>query len=877
MTGGLRADHRQHFRDDGWKEEEIDLAVQEYGVRSVSQEEAVALLGFSQTSGGYPVTSGIWFPFDDKGFGQLRLDAPGDGGPKYLSPSKKKARPCVWRPKGVKTLADLKSVTEGWKDAFIGTIRGGQPIGAIAGVSHVPTTLLKGAGLTLVFDSDGLSNANVAQALIKGGLHLGGKIALIPQSAGEKAGFTEFFNAGFGQEDFNNLLAGAAKPRKFLLDWLDYLLAAPLPKHCDTEPRLYTRLWQLSWLISRDCVDLKARIETFCLAHSREHGAKLSKPDIRSLRNLALAQFFKVEVAQKIEARKKEVRIPKGYAAWATKDCFDGLIGLGPRGSIVLPQAGKLAAAMEHSWGRELQYRSDLAGFYAYGRTIPGLWERVSDREVKELVQRELDAAGAAGEYGQTAVDSTVVLLSQRVAVRRWPSSVGLVPFPNGVLRLSDKTLLAHSPAYGLTWQLPYPYTPGATCDPIVDWLTWAVEDDASVVQLLRACLKAIVLGRTDFQRYLELIGPGGTGKGTFIRLVQALVGITNTVSTSLSRIANSRFETSRFLGKRLIFIPDADYNPTAVDTLKQMTGGDHLPLERKNENPDYNDGFTLEGLVLVATNKETIPSDRTNALFRRRIPIYFSRVVPEGERRCLLDFGPDGKAKGDFLECLPGLFNWVLDLPDELMEAYIKTPLEYVRSIGGFQADSLLNTDSMAQWIEEWVVYEPGAWTQIGNKGQSSKTYLYPSYCAYCEGANIKAVGLPTFVKQFESLFSHQLGLETKRGRLNSSTGNGFYEVRLRKTQTEPVGQDVYGPSEEVPVEEAPLTVSRALRGKITHPGKPLSGGDLTRFLNLNCDDPDIYQSELTCLTPEQVDYLYQELPELKPQPNEVNGHARH
>jgi len=871
MTGRLREDHRQHFRDDGWKKEEIDLAVQEYGVRSVSQEEAVALLGFSHTSGGYPVTSGIWFPFDDKGFGQLRLDDHGNGGPKYLSPSKKKARPCVWRPRGVKTLADLKAVTEGWKDAFIGTIRGGQPIGAIAGVSHVPTTLIKGAGLTLVFDSDGLSNANVAQALIKGGLHLGGKIALIPQSAGEKAGFTEFFNAGFGQEDFNNLLAGAAKPRKFLLDWLDYLLAAPLPKHCDTEPRLYTRLWQLSWLISRDYVDLKARIETFCLAHSRERGAKLSKPDIRSLRNLALAQFFKVEVAQKLEARKKEVRVPKGYGAWVTKDCFDGLIGLGPRGSIVLPQAGKLAAAMEHSWGRELQYRSDLAGFYAYGRTIPGLWERVSDREVKELVQRELDAAGAAGEYGQTAVDSTVVLLSQRVAVRRWPSSVGLVPFPNGVLRLSDKTLLAHSPAYGLTWQLPYPYTPGATCDPIVDWLTWAVGDDASVVQLLRACLKAIVLGRTDFQRYLELIGPGGTGKGTFIRLVQALVGTSNTVSTSLSRIANSRFETSRFVSKRLVFIPDADYNPTAVDTLKQMTGGDHLPLERKNENSDYNDGFTLEGWVLVATNKETIPSDGTNALFRRRIPIYFNRVVPEGDRRCLLDFGPNGVAKGDFLDYLPGLFNWVLALPDELIEAYIKTPLEYVRSIGGFQADSLLNTDSLAGWVEDWVVYEPGEWTQIGNNGQSSKDYLYPSYVTYCEGANIKPVGLPKFSERLKSLLVNQVGLDVRKDRLNNSTGQGFFNIRLRQTKPEPTTEDLYGPTTEVPVEDSPQTVSRALRGQIGGNGEPLCQTDLARLLNLSCDDPATYQAELARLSPTELDYLYRELPELRPR--EVSG----
>lgn len=227
-----------------------------------------------------------------------------------LSPSNKKAGTGIWTP-GV-ALAELKAVTEGVKDGLIGTIEGGQPVGAIAGVTHVEKVLPKGSGINLVFDSDGYGNANVTQALIKGGLHLGGKIALIPLAAGDKAGFTEFFNAGFGKEDFDNLLAGGVTPRKFLLNWLDYLLTAPLPKHCDTAPQLYKRLWRLAWWIDRDCVDLTARIEAFCLAHSQANGAKLSKPAVRSLRKLALAPLLKVESAEEIEARKKEAKLPRG-------------------------------------------------------------------------------------------------------------------------------------------------------------------------------------------------------------------------------------------------------------------------------------------------------------------------------------------------------------------------------------------------------------------------------------------------------------------------------------------------------------------------------------------------------------------------------------
>lgn len=851
----LNKTHKKHFVDEGWTPEEIDIAVKQYDVRSVSQHEAIALLGYYRN-----VTSGIWFPFGGD-FGQLRLDAPGRGVPKYLSPCKGKATPRAWVPTGC-TVHTVGVFTEGWKDAFLATVRGGKPVGAVAGVSHVPSVLPQGLGASVVFDSDGSQNANVAQALVKAGLHLKGKIALIPKDAGDKAGFTEFFKAGYGQAGFDKLLASAQDPHQFFLDWLNYLEPSPLPKHCDTLSQLYKKLWRLTWYLDRHCPELRSRVEAFCLKHSRANGAMLSKPEVRSQRGMALRPYFEAETQRQLAERKAAA--PQVTGSWSVKNCFDAAVNLTRKGKVELPPAGKLAALMESAWGETLCYRLDFSSFYICGRMAPGLWERVSDREVKELVQRELDAGGAAGEYGQTAVDSTVALLNQRVGVRSWPKAYGLLPFRNGVLRLSDSHLLAHSPAYGFTWQLPYDYLLGATCGPVIDWLKWAVDGEDSVVQLIRACLKAMVLGRTDFQRFLEIIGPGGTGKGTLIRLIQALLGRSNTVSTSLSRIANSRFETSRFMGKRLIFIPDADYNPTAVDVLKQLTGEDYIPWERKGENADYTDGFTLDGWVMVATNKEVVASDHTNALFRRRIPIYFTRVVPEGDRRPMLDFAHDGTLSGDLAPYLPGVFNWVLAMPDELMEAYIKTPRQYVGAMGKFQAESLLQTSSLAGWVNENVVSEPSAWTKVGDKSNPRADCLYPNYLAYCEAGNVKPLSLSKFSEALENLLQKQLGLEAGKRR-DRIKGQGFYGIRLVKTETAPATGDVYGPTIHTPIEDAPLTVERALGGLLGQTNQPLSDNELNRLLNLFYDDPNTYQAELRRLTPAQSDYLYRQVPELR------------
>jgi len=105
--------HADHLRSEGLTDADIAWMARTTGVRSISQYEAKES-GFSVESGG-----GLMFPFTAD-FAQLRTDNPPIRGGKlckYLTQTRRTSK--AWMPDGVKVL------TEGAKDAYAGTLRGG--------------------------------------------------------------------------------------------------------------------------------------------------------------------------------------------------------------------------------------------------------------------------------------------------------------------------------------------------------------------------------------------------------------------------------------------------------------------------------------------------------------------------------------------------------------------------------------------------------------------------------------------------------------------------------------------------------------------------------------------------------------------------------
>lgn len=439
-------------------------------------------------------------------------------------------------------------------------------------------------------------------------------------------------------------------------------------------------------------------------------------------------------------------------------------------GTVKTPKPVVIAAELAEKYRDRLCFDTESKRWHHYGLKQQGVWQPMFDEEVELVVQAELDQRqDTAGNYGFSYVVNILRLLSARLLVKEWNEQPGLLPLQNGVLELSTRKLLPHSPGYRFRWCLPFDFNPLETCNPIEEWLLEVMNGDRSMVELLRAYLSAIVKGRTDLQRFLECVGPGGTGKSTLILLATALVGQQNTFSTELKHLENNRFEPAGIYGKRLVVVTDSERYGGSVAVFKALTGGDMLRYERKGIQ--QGNGFVPTAMVMLAANETVQSSDYTSGLERRRLTVPFTHQVAPEKRRDL---------QSEFKPYLPGLLNWVLDISDERVTELVRNTARSVPSLRRMQAETLCEANPLAAWLDARVIYTEGAETFVGTREFRPEEYLYPSYATYCEATGSKPVALNRFSSLLLDLCRSQLHLEVTKQR-DRQRGAFFTGLKLR------------------------------------------------------------------------------------------------
>jgi putative DNA primase/helicase len=392
------------------------------------------------------------------------------------------------------------------------------------------------------------------------------------------------------------------------------------------------------------------------------------------------------------------------------------------------------------------------------------IWQKTNLTNARSLAEDAIQPlrSGFAAGY----LTGVLTFLESRLILPKWEARRHLLPMANGVLDINSR-LLCRYDDYVFNWQVPHEYRPEATCPTVDSWLITLTNGDENLKDFLLAWMRIVLAGGAHLQKYIEIIGPGGTGKSAFIRLCRLLVGENNSVSTDLKTLEQSRFESAGLYGKRLALITDASRYGGEVSTLKAITGGDPLRYEQKNVQAG--DSFVFEGVVMIAANEPIQSSDYTSGLARRRIPIFFNQTVSEEQKLAMPDFEERIAAE------IPGLLNLLLCIEPQVADRTIRNPGP---SIGKAKLEAEIETNPLLSWMNERLIRcTSGAETQIGNNDIEG---LFRDYTNYCRSQ----VREPLSLTRFSRLVidnAIQRGIKTEKIRIKASGARALKNLCLR------------------------------------------------------------------------------------------------
>ncbi|QMS41039.1 DNA primase [Escherichia coli] len=298
-------------------------------------------------------------------------------------------------------------------------------------------------------------------------------------------------------------------------------------------------------------------------------------------------------------------------------------MGASQRGEVLLAR-----------YGGELAIHADSDTVHHYNGVV---WEPVQDKELQRaMAQIFIDAEIS---YSQNAIKSAVDTMKLSLPVMG-NTARNLIGFSNGVFDTRTGNFREHNKNDWLLIASELPFSPPAEGETLAThapnfwkWLRRSVAENDRKADRVLAALFMVLANRYDWQLFIEVTGPGGSGKSVMAEICTMLAGKANTVSASMKALEDAR-ERALVVGFSLIIMPDMTRYAGDGAGIKAITGGDKVAIDPKHKAP-YS--TRIPAVVLAVNNNAMSFSDRSGGISRRRVIFNFSEVVPENERDSML------------------------------------------------------------------------------------------------------------------------------------------------------------------------------------------------------------------------------------------------
>lgn len=372
-------------------------------------------------------------------------------------------------------------------------------------------------------------------------------------------------------------------------------------------------------------------------------------------------------------------------------------------------------------------------------------WEEIHESSIRHLIITIL------GQEAKTSLVSDTITLTKDLSIIRGGRSVndvpGLLPLHNGMFCLDTRTLRDHHPdnlnTYCLQISLRTAQKDLPPCPNFMTFLASFVPDVPTrreIVKYMAYCLTRDV----KHELALFLIGPGGDGKSTFIRIMESILGEYNVSNISLGSLED-QFQRVMLKDKLLNVSTEIEGDLLQSGMFKAIVSGDRISASYKHK-----DAFSFYPVAkhIFAANKFPVMRDTSRGLLRKMMICETERNFSQPDRDL------SDKLKGE----LDGIFHMLVHHLGLLQqEGFIETPYlakckakfaESNNPVIGF-SNYCLAEGSPEQTVETMVVYE--------------------KYTKYCAKRGYKAKSDAHFGKELKSIYP-------KIDRKRASFGNRPY-----------------------------------------------------------------------------------------------------
>jgi len=373
---------------------------------------------------------------------------------------------------------------------------------------------------------------------------------------------------------------------------------------------------------------------------------------------------------------------------------------------------GRVTGINERYWAalyareNRVLYDPDEKSFYLYDEA-KGLWQPVTQENIRETISaRILEISRESKQFSleiqitqaklKAVVSALMGIVENRGAFRLKQRFVHVA---NGVIRFagdSDIQFGGFAPEDFSRNQSPFAFEANAECPRFLNELIYPAvsADDADLIQRWAGLA---LFGYNLPQRFLILDGMPNGGKGTLVRIIQALVGIENTYQLR-TECLQERFETYRYRGKTLLIGPDVPGDflmRKGASMLKVLVGGDPISAEGKGLNGDFA-MFGTFNIVMTCNSRLRIRLEDDAGAWRRRLLVVRYENDPPARR--ILDFD-----KTLLREEGSGILRWALAGFVKLQGEFAETGDFHLSDIQRGRVDSLLaESDSLRLFVRE-------------------------------------------------------------------------------------------------------------------------------------------------------------------------------